>query len=166
MLWNTQTTNEGAEEDNHFHTLERDVDITSAAWISENQIAVGLKNGLIEIYEIGDREKKTQNRFLKHAESEQVGQKLIICERKTTSYTDFVRFSIVISMKNWRISGLEWNERTQYLASCSLEGWIKVILLIPYISLTTRRDQTDDGICAFTASLHPFRLTDLVGGQR
>ncbi len=90
MLWDTRTTNEGAEEDNHFLTLERDVDITSAAWISENQIAIGLKNGLIEIYQIGDRGKRIQNRFLKHTESEQVStQELIICERKTTSYVRY-----------------------------------------------------------------------------
>ncbi len=81
--------------------------------------------------------------------------------------TDFVTIFNVILVKNWRISGLEWNERTQYLASCSLDGWIKVILLIPYISLFMRRDkQMTEFVHSLSFITLSFRLTDLVDGQR
>ncbi len=72
LLWNTQE-NGDAEKADHFLTMERDVGIRSVAWISENQIALGLQDGRIEIFQIDDiKQETTTERIIKrfeHSES-------------------------------------------------------------------------------------------------
>ncbi len=60
LFWNSEEIslfgreNGDVEKTNHFLTLERQIDIMSVAWISANQIAIGLDGGEIEICEIDD----------------------------------------------------------------------------------------------------------------
>ena len=63
FLWNTRANGDATKE-NLFHTLERDVDIYEVEWISANRIALGLKSGLIEIWEI-DEEERRNSRVIK-----------------------------------------------------------------------------------------------------
>ena len=64
FLWNTRA-NGDATKSNLFHTLERDVRILKVEWISENRIALGLENGLIEIWEIDEEGNKNKSRVIK-----------------------------------------------------------------------------------------------------
>ncbi len=56
LFWNSRRENGDAKKTNHFLTLERQVRIISVAWISVNQIAIGLDEGGIEICEIDEDE--------------------------------------------------------------------------------------------------------------
>ena len=64
MLWNTRA-NGDATKANLFYTLERDVDIRRVEWISANRIALGLRIGLIEIWEIDEEGETTNSRVIK-----------------------------------------------------------------------------------------------------
>ena len=50
---------------NNFHTLERDEHMWRVKWISANRIALGLWNGLIEIWEIDEEGETTNSRIIK-----------------------------------------------------------------------------------------------------
>ena len=64
LLWNTRANGDATKE-NLFHTLERDVDIGTVEWISANRIALGLVNGLIEIWQIDEEGETTNSRVIK-----------------------------------------------------------------------------------------------------
>ena len=63
-MWNTRA-NGDAKKANLFHTVERDVRITEVEWISANGIALGLNNGLIEIWQIDGEGETTNSRVIK-----------------------------------------------------------------------------------------------------
>ena len=63
-MWNTRA-NGDATKANLFYTLERDVDIRRVEWISANRIALGLRIGLIEIWEIDEEGETTNSRVIK-----------------------------------------------------------------------------------------------------
>ncbi len=56
LFWNSRRENGDAEKANHFLTMQRHVLTWSVAWISANQIAIGLQYGGIEIWEMDDDE--------------------------------------------------------------------------------------------------------------
>jgi WD40 repeat protein len=57
LFWNS-TTHDG--KSNVFYTFEHEKRISQVEWISENQIAIGFMNGIIEIWEIDENESKFQ----------------------------------------------------------------------------------------------------------
>ena len=63
-MWNTRANGDATKE-NLFHTLERDVVINEVEWISANRIALGLKSGLIEIWQIDEEGETTNSRVIK-----------------------------------------------------------------------------------------------------
>ena len=72
MLWNTRA-NGDATKANLFYTLERDVDIRRVEWISANRIALGFKiNGLIEIWQIDEKDETTNSRVIKQFKQDNV----------------------------------------------------------------------------------------------
>ena len=86
------------------------MDIEKVEWISANRIALGLENGLIEIWEIDEEGETTNNRVIKQFKHGNVS----------------LEFLPTLILGN-EILGLIWNETTEYLASCSSwDGWIKV----------------------------------------
>ncbi len=135
LFWNSRRRNGDAKKANHFLTLKREELIWSVAWISANKIAIGLGNGEIKICEIEIERswffflKTTNSRVFKrfkHSESE--GEVSKNYRRRTRKI--FWWFSILFWVLKNRITDLKWNERTKYLASSSLDGWVKVISLI------------------------------------
>ena len=89
----------------------RDVEIWDVEWISANQIALALKNGLIEILQIDEGGETTNNRVIKQFKHEYVSLKI----STTLQLRNNFAFLLV---KNW-ITYLKWNEMTKYWASCS-----------------------------------------------
>ena len=63
-MWNTRA-NGNTTKANLFHTLERDVDIFEVEWISANRIALALRIGPIEIWEIDEEGETTNSRVIK-----------------------------------------------------------------------------------------------------
>ncbi len=103
----------------HFLTqLERQVTIARVAWISANKIAIGLRYGWIEIWEIEEDIGTSQliKRFRHGAKD---------LKNASRFMTIFYPFSTPVA-----VIDLQWNERTKYLASSSLNGTIKAISFI------------------------------------
>jgi hypothetical protein len=57
LFWNS-TTHDG--KSNVFYTSRNEKRISQVEWTSENQIAIGFMNGIIEIWEIDENESKFQ----------------------------------------------------------------------------------------------------------
>ena len=56
-------------------------------------------------------------------------------QTRRREFKDFSLFQLSFSLFPFdlvkdEITGLKWNETTEYLASCSYDGWIKVIILL------------------------------------
>ncbi len=96
LFWNSRRENGDAEKANHFLTMQRHVLITSVAWISANQIAIGLWNNEIEIWEINEDE--GTNRVVKRfRHSKQVSR-----NEGSRTWNIWWRISILFW---WRITG-------------------------------------------------------------
>ena len=74
MLWNTRA-NEYATKKKNFHTLERDGGIVRFEWISAIRIAIGLTNGLIEIWQIDEESETTNSQIVNQFKHGQVEYK-------------------------------------------------------------------------------------------
>ena len=64
LLWDTRANGDATKE-NLFHTLEGEEVIRVVEWISANRIALGLYNGMIEIWEIDEQGETTNSRVIK-----------------------------------------------------------------------------------------------------
>ena len=73
-LWNTRA-NGDATKSNQFYTLEREVVIKEVEWISANRIALGLYNGLIEIWQIDEEDETVNSRVIKQFKHSEVSLK-------------------------------------------------------------------------------------------
>ena len=73
-LWNTRA-NGDATKLNQFYTLEREVVIKEVEWISANRIALGLYNGLIEIWQIDEEDETVNSRVIKQFKHSEVSLK-------------------------------------------------------------------------------------------
>nr|CAH0098593.1 unnamed protein product [Daphnia galeata] len=93
LLWRSSS------DTNLFDVFEYEVKIKGVVWISENQIALALQTGLIEIFKIDGSQPKTGTRIVMRLQHE------------TNSYMT---------------GGILWSEKTKYLATCSRDGWIKI----------------------------------------
>ena len=116
LLWNTRANGDATKE-NLFHTLERDWHIWAVEWISANRIALGLYNGLIEIWEIDEEGETTNSRVIKQFKHEDVSLRI-------STIIVLPHFAFLL-LKGW-ITELKWNEMTKYLAASSSDGFIKV----------------------------------------
>ena len=118
-MWNTRANGDAIKE-NYFDTLERDVRILKVEWISANRIATGMAYSLIEIWEIDEKGKTTNNRVIQQIK---YGDEYV--SLRIRRYSIVLPLFVFHLLKGW-ITGLKWNETTKYLASCSLDTWIEV----------------------------------------
>ncbi len=73
LFWNTQENGDVGKA-NPFLTVKRQLPIWNVAWISANQIAIGLNSDEIEICEIDD-DKGTRVKRFRHRENCMVSRK-------------------------------------------------------------------------------------------
>ena len=74
LLWNTRANGDITKRKN-FHTLERDGGIVRFEWISAIRIAIGLTNGLIEIWQIDEESETTNSQIVNQFKHGQVEYK-------------------------------------------------------------------------------------------
>ena len=74
LLWNTRANGDVTKRKN-FHTLERDGGIVRFEWISAIRIAIGLTNGLIEIWQIDEESETTNSQIVNQFKHGQVEYK-------------------------------------------------------------------------------------------
>ena len=156
-MWNTRA-NGDATKANLFYTLERDVDIRRVEWISANRIALGLRIGLIEIWEIDEEGETTNSRVIKQFKQGNVSLRISTILHEMLPIFAF-------HLVKGAITDLKWNEMTEYLASCSFDGLIKVI--ISFIRCQLVDEWEDDGQekTSLISYFPPF-VSDLVDRQR
>ena len=93
--------------------------ITLVEWTTENQVAIGFMNGLIEIWKMDENESKFLTKF-KISDVSLFG---------SNEFHLSLIYNYFFLIKD-ALFGLEWSNVTKYLASCSIgeEGWISVII--------------------------------------
>ena len=119
FLWNTRA-NGDATKSNLFYTLERDGYIWAVEWISANRIALPLDN-VINIWQIDEEGETTNSRVIKQFKQGNVSLRISTILHEMLPIFAF-------HLVKGAITDLKWNEMTEYLASCSFDGLIKVII--------------------------------------